>query len=212
MSPISNHLLSSLKTTVQWQPRHEDKSTGREEKGGRLKWESSSSSCSEANFVLSGSFRVRTWTWTESVRTLRLLLPLLTQLLFPAQILEGSLGRLCLHQGQQVITLFSQHQPASLCLLTAAGKREGCARESLLLHWLLAALFKTQIQLAGHPSDQQPLNSWRRPSDRLDRNLVRCIPRCSDGTRGFRKNCLERLECLGFNWDALLYAVILLTV
>lgn len=122
MSPISNRLLSSPKTTIQWQPRHEDKSTGREEKGGKLKWESGSGSCGEANFVLSRSFRVSTWTWTDNVRALHLLLPLLTQLIFPVQILEGSLDWLLLHQGQQVKTLFLQHKPVSLCLLTAAGK------------------------------------------------------------------------------------------
>lgn len=52
MSPISDRSLSSLKTPTQWQPRREDKGPGREGKGGKLQWESSSSSCSRANFVL----------------------------------------------------------------------------------------------------------------------------------------------------------------
>lgn len=128
------------------------KAQAERKKGGKLKW-GSSSSCSKSNFVLSGSFRVNTWTWTHNVRAPHVLPPLLTQLIFPVQILAGSLDWLLLDQGQQVITLFLEHKRVSLCLLTAAGKREGCGRESLLLHWygLLAALFKTQIQLAVHP-------------------------------------------------------------
>lgn len=153
------------------------KARAERKKGGKLKW-GSSSSCSESNFVLSGSFRVSTWTWTRNVRALHVLPPLLTQLIFPVQILEGSSGWLLLHQGQQVVTLFLERKPVSLCLLTAAGKREGCGRESLLLqqYWWPAALFKIRIQLAGHPENQQLLGScWRRPPDQLHRNPVCCI-------------------------------------
>lgn len=124
MSPISNHLLSSLKTTIQWQPRHEDKSEGRERKEGKLKWESSSS-CSKTNFVLLGSFWVSTWTWTDNVHVLRLLLPLLTKLIFPVQILEESLDGLLLHQGQQVITQAIPAAQASHSTPTDSCRKKG---------------------------------------------------------------------------------------
>lgn len=166
MSPISNHLLSSLKTTIQWQPRHEDKSTGREEKGGKLKWESDSGSCGEANFVLSRSFRVSTWTWTDNVHALHLLLPLLTQLIFPVQILEGSLDWLLLHQGQQVKTLFLQHKPVTLCLLTAAGKGRLWEEQPPIAVILIASsTFQNMYPACWAFLKSTVLGGWRRPSD-----------------------------------------------
>lgn len=215
MSPISNHLLSCLKTTIQWRPRHQDKSTGREEKGGKLKWEScSSSSCGEANFVLLGSSRASTWTWMDNVHALHLLLPLLTQLIFPVRILEDRLDWLLLHRGQQVITLFLQHEPVCLCLL-----RDSCRKKGGLWEGkppVTVILIASSALQNTNPACWASLKSTtpQQLSEEAIWSEIRFAAfrqRCSYSVWGFG-NCLDSLECFGFNWDSLLCTVILLIV
>lgn len=122
MSPISNHSLLSPKTSAQWQPRHWDKSRGSEEKGGKKKEERAG----RLQQQLALCFGVLQCVLELGLRWMcvHLLFPSLAQR--TSLVMEIGVDWLLLCEGQQVAALF-------LCLQKAAGKREGCVTDSLVL-------------------------------------------------------------------------------
>lgn len=200
MSPISNHSLSSPKTSTQWQPRHWDKSRGSEEKGGKLEREG----CSSSWLCSLGSFGVYL-NLDCSGCAFRLLFPSLAQCTSP--VMEISVDWLLLCEGQQVAALLLCHKsvPTESCRKKGRavwGTALCCSNIDCLQH-----SSKQEASLLGtsKTSRMHPYCCWRRVSAIL---IAAFRQRCSYSIRGFG-NSLSRAECSGFISDLHVYTVTL---